>query len=238
MGGMKMKRAQNELLALLQNSKTPAEETVAVIEALVNIWDSPTRTEISRLAKSNRAGLRQLACQVIAHFDRKSDADLIIPLIDDHNADVRQAALWVLGYLRIEKINNQFLTDIVEKKLNDIDPLVAIKAAWVMTLNNQKKGQEAFKSWFRHPSHDVRLMAATHLAACGKYAFPLILEQFKNSNEPYIRMNLALGLLGQRVETQEACQALYDGLQNIKERWTWDEKNHVHALILQQIKIF
>src|SRR5205814_3155722 len=64
LGAMKIKKAQNELLMILQNSKTTAEETEAVIEALVDMWDTATRDEVARLSSSHRAGLRLLACQV------------------------------------------------------------------------------------------------------------------------------------------------------------------------------
>jgi HEAT repeat protein len=236
MGGMKIKRAQNELLALLQNSKTTAEETAAIITTLVDMWDSVTRDEVVRLAQSNRAGLRLLACQVVAHFDMKEDLDLIAPLLDDHNADVRKAALWTVGYLRVKQLKGLPVAIFAEKKLQDIDPLVGIKAAWLLTLNDAAKGQAAFIPWFQHPDRDVRIMAAAHLAACGKYASPLIIDMFKSSSEPYVRMNLALGLIGQRLEPQLACMALYQGLQTVKERWTWDENNQVRALIPSKLR--
>lgn len=235
-GAMKMKKAQDDLMSLLQNSNTTAEETAVVIEALVDMWDSATREGVERLAHSGRAGLRLLACEVVGHFEMKDDIDLIAPLIEDHNADVRKAALWVIGYLRIQELDGKPVIAIAEKKLNDIDPLVGVKAAWVLTLNDPQKGQAAFKPWFKHANRDVRIMAAAHLAACGKYAFPLIVEQFKSSREPYVHMNLAFGLLGQRTETQIACQALYEGLQNVKERWSWDEKNNVRALVSNKLK--
>lgn len=235
-GEMKMKKAQDELLALLQNSQTTAEETVVLIEALVNIWDSATREEINRLVNSKRAGLRLLACQVVAHFDMKDDIDLIAPLIDDHNADVRKAALWVLGNLRIAQLKGEWIVNIAERKLSDIDPLVGIKAAWVITLNDPVKGQAAFKSYFKHKNRDVQILAAAHLAACGKYAFPLILDLFNREHDHYMRMNLALGLLGQNLETNKACQALYEGLLNVKEKWAWNEKNHVRALVPSKLR--
>ena len=236
LGGMKIKKAQKELLMLLQNSKTTAEETTAIIEALVEMWDTGTRDEVARLAQSNRAGLRLLACQFIAHFEMKNDIDLIVPLINDHNADVRKAALWVIGYLRIQQLEGHSVVSIAEKKLADMDPLVGIKAAWVITLNDPEKGQKAFKPWFENANRDVRIMAAAHLAACGKYAFPLIAEQFKQSKDPYVKMNLSFGLLGECTDMQSACWALYEGLQIVKEKWAWDEKSHVRALIPSKLR--
>lgn len=235
-GSMKMRKAHDELMALLQDPKTTAEETAAIIEALIEIWERPNRQGVAALIQGNRAGLRLLGCQVIAHFEMKDDIDLLVPLIDDHHAEVRKNALWVLGYLRIKELNGIPIEKIAQKKLSDIDPLVGVKAAWLITLNDPLNGQKAFVKWFDHQNKDVQVMAAAHLSASGRYAFPLILEQFKNSKNPYVRMNLALGLLGQRSEIQSACQALYEGLGNLKEKWTWDEKSKVRALIPSKIK--
>lgn len=231
LGKMKQKKAQKELLAMLESSKTSAEEMATIIESLVNMYDSINRSEVLRLVKSNRAGLRLLACQMVVHFDRKEDADLMLPLLEDHHVDVRKGALWALGYLRIHSIQGKSLKIIAEKLLRDPNPLVALKAAWLITLNDPQKGLLIFQPFFRHSNREIRILAAAHLSACGPYALPLILEEFELSNEPYVRMNLALGMLGQRVNTPEACQALYEGLIKVNERWCWDEKNHVKALI-------
>lgn len=235
-GAMKIKKAQKELLDILKNPKSTAEESVAAIEALVEMWDTVTREGLGKLASSDRAGLRLLACQVAAHFGMKNDMDLILPLVNDHHAEVRNAALWALGNLRLDKVGGKSIVEIAEKKLDDIDPLVGVKAAWVITLNDPEKGQEVFRKWFKHKDRNIRITAAAHLAACGKYAFPLIIEQFQATQESYVLMNLALGLIGQRQETHKACFALYQGLQNTKERWAWDEKNNVKALVPSKLK--
>lgn len=236
LGGMKLRKAQGELLSLLQNSKIHAEETAVLIEALVNLWEKGTGPEVSRLVRSNRAGLRLLACQVVAHFEMKNEIDLILPLLNDHNAEVRMSALWVLGYLRITHLGEQSVVNLAKEKMKDRDPLVRLKAAWLLTINDPLLGQAEFKKLFKHRERDVRIMTAAHLAACGQYAFPLISEQFQSSKEPYERMNLAFGLLGQRRQTELACQALYEGLQQHTERWAWDEINHVRALVPSKLR--
>ncbi|WP_213156337.1 HEAT repeat domain-containing protein [Neochlamydia sp. AcF65] len=238
LGLMKVKEAKQELLDLLQKTTTTAEETRVVIESLVNLWGVATREDVSRLAKDKRAALRLLACEVIAHGDMKDAIDLIIPLIHDSHAEVRQAALWVIGYLRIQEVKGESLWLLVEKKLEDIDPLVSIKAAWLLTLNGSLKGPEAFIKWLESPKRDVRIIAAANLAACGKYAFPLIEEQFNKSADPYVSINLALGLISQRVEIRKACQVLCQGLTHLKEKWSWDEKNHVRALVPNRLRHF
>lgn len=236
LGRMKMKTVQNDLVLVLQNAKTSAEESAVVVEALVSILDTISRPELERLIKSDRSGLRLLACELMAHFDRKNATDLLIPLLEDHHADVRKAALWTLGYLRVETLQDKPIIEVAKNKLNDIDPEVGLKATWLLTLHDPYQGQNMFKKWLKHPNLEVRITAAAQLVACGKYGFPLIAEEFNKCSEPYVRANLALGLIGQRQNVGGACQSLYECLKNQKDKWSWDEKNHMRALVPNKVK--
>jgi HEAT repeat protein len=48
-------------------------------------------------------------------------------------------------------------------------------------------------------------------------------------------MNLAFGLLGQRIETEAACSALFEGLTEEKKRWMWIE-DEFHTLAPSKLK--
>jgi HEAT repeat protein len=236
LGHMKMRSVQPELMELLQNSKISAEETVAIVQALVHLMDSAARSDIIKLANSSRAGLRLLACQVIAHFDMKNEVDLIAHLCDDHNALVRKEALWLIGYLRIDELKGKRVADIAAEKINDLDADVGLKAAWLMTLHDQQRGQKAFERWLNHPTRDVQIAAAAHLSACGKYGMPLAINHFNKSTDPIVRMNLALGMIGQRMQTENACRSLYDGINRTSERLAFDEDNHVRSLVPSKVR--
>ena len=133
-----------------------------------------------RLAHSDRAGLRLLACQIVQHFELREDVDQIIPLLDDHRADLRAAALHTLGLLRIGHHEGPPLQELFRAKLDDNDPSVAITAAWGLTLSDAEAGQKAFQRWFKNDQKlEVQRMAAAALAATGKYGSGWLNSSFR-----------------------------------------------------------
>ena len=95
-GKMKILEAQPGLVAIVANDKSRAEEKAAAMESLVNLFETSREFEVEQLSKSNRAGLRELACKVVAHVGEPKDIVYVIPLLKDHCADVRCAALQAL----------------------------------------------------------------------------------------------------------------------------------------------
>jgi len=224
LGAMKIAEAQPSLEDILANERNSAEEKAVAIQSLVNLLEDADRAKVQQLAMNPRAGLRLLACQVVFFLDQEQNLDLILPLVNDSLAEVRAAALETIGNFRIIG-QNPAIIDLVASKLNDLDFNVAITAAWVMTLNNPQVGQQAFEPWLQHNNRDVRLLAASALVQCGKYGLPLTSNLFFETGDPYIRMNLGIGLIGQRLHTEQACAALYRGLSEQKERWMWKEES-------------
>lgn len=235
-GSMKLAEARPELVNIIASDQSMAEEKTAAIQSLVELLDTAERDELVRLAKSNRAGLRLLACELIDSFDLVNDSDLLIDLLQDHHADVRTAALHAMGSLCLAAIENRPISDLIERHLNDPDYNVAITAAWALTLNDPERGQKAFQPWLSHESDEVRHFAAGALASTGKYGTGLMLKAFKQSGDQFVRMNLAIGLINQRMETDKACGALYQGLMQSKERWDWNEDGYFKVLVPSKIK--
>ena len=235
-GKMNIHEASVDLISLISHNRTTAEEKMAAISALVNLSDQMDRKQLHGLIQSNRAGLRLLACELMAHFEQVDDLDLLLPLLYDINAEVRANALQTIGFLRAETITGRAVNGIVEKFIFDPDPLVAISAAWVLTINSSNKGLEAFKHLVSHESQETRLLAAAALAATGKYGSFLIQEQFSSNSDKYVKMNLAMGLISQRNETKEACDCLYSTLFQEKEKWMWTEKGLFRALTPSTVK--
>jgi len=234
-GSMRIKSLQPDLVALLSKDSTSAEEKAAAIQSLVILLDTANREEVARLAQCDRAGLRDLACQVVHFFRLERDLDLIIPLVNDHRAEVRESAIKAIAALRVNEYRGQPITEIVEKRLNDLDPHVALMTAKVITLHDQMRGQETFKKLLKHKNKEIRYQAAAALASCGKYGLPLMHEAFYEASDLYIKMNLAIGMLGLRINTDAACQSLYEGL-TTSEKWMWDEESAFKALVPNKAK--
>lgn len=235
-GQLSLEVSRDDLTAIIARQNSSAEEKAAAIEALVAMSDEMERGQIERLMQSNRAGLRLLACELIAHFDQVHDVDLLLPLLCDHHSEVRAKALEVIGQLRIQSIGELSVVDLAAKYIQDSDSLVGVMAAWVMTLNDSQRGLAAFVPFLQHACSEVRHAAAAALAATGKYGIPLALKFFSTSQDPYVRMNLAIGLIGQRQHTMEACHCLYEALNQQKERWMWEEGGFFRVLAPSTIK--
>jgi HEAT repeat protein len=223
-GKLRMDGLKNELKEIIGNPKTLAEEKAAAIIALVSMYDAIERQELQSLARSDRAGLRQLASEVVCHLNQREDLDLIVPLLRDASPDVRISALNTLGLMRIQEVAGVPLIELIDSNLTDSSSSVAITAAWCAILSGSKIGQEKIEKWLDHDKIDYVRQASAALAATGRFGQKLALKKINALNDPYARANLALGLIGQRVQTQECCRILYEAFVNEQETlWMWDE---------------
>lgn len=235
-GVLQIVEAKRELKKIIASDHCHADEKTVAIESLVSLTEGIDKQQMTQLVASNRAGMRILACELISFFDQIEDIDLLFPLIDDPHSDVRAKIFQTLGRLRVATMKENSVIEIAEKACGDPDSTVAVTAAWVLTINRPEKGMLAFKRLLNHPIRDTRYLAAAALAATGKYGLTLTKDAFNQSQDPYVKMNLAIGLIGQRVETKPACDCLFLGLAQHKERWAWDETNNFRVLAPSKAK--
>lgn len=217
-GLLKMKELTPLLQALVQSEKTTIEERHIAITALLEIYDQISLPELMTLARSNRAGLRHLACSIAAHFEMDSAKEEVIRLIQDNNPAVRIAALNAFGLVYEGKEED------LSSVLNDTDPAVAITASWAAFLLDSPLGEASLERWLSDSLPENRRMAAAALAAVGSRGAKLSIKTLKESSDPYVKANIALGLLGQRTEVKLCCDLIYDFLENEKRMWMIDKK--------------
>lgn len=218
-GLLRMQDMRSDLKEIIGNPKTLAEEKVAAILSLLTMYDSIENEELKNLVKSNRAGLRQLACEVVAHLELKESIGEILSLLKDSSPDVRMSALNAVGLLRVGVYPK------IVPLLNDPAPEVAITAAWAAMLAGEKKGEEVLEKWMTDKNPDLRRLASAALAATGKKGIPLSWKIMQESTDPFIRANLALGMIGQREHVGPACDAIYALFSQEKESlWMWDQR--------------
>jgi len=233
-GLMKNNDAKEQLQQIIANDSAEHEEKALAIESLVNIMDSVRREEIENLSNSSRFGFRLLACELVLAQELEKDIDLIMPLLYDPQREVRKAALEVIGTLRIKSFQGRKVSDIVQGLLNDLEPQVRVTAAFVLILNDKLSGQEAFKPFLKSEVKEIRLLAASALAKSGQYGFPLIIQAFNEATDPFVKMNLSFGLIGQREMIEPACNALYLGLIEEHEPFMWVENGIFKYLALSK----
>lgn len=218
-GPMHIAQLENELLAVLENDRALAEERQAAIASLLELKDKVGHSEIQKLVQSNRAALRALAAELIQMHDKKEEAVLVLPLLKDSHAEVRKAALETLGALRVNEVNGAALPVLVTPLLSDSFPEVAITAAWVLMLYNPLYGQEQMNKWLKSNHADERLYAVAALKGAGKYGYPLNLNAFNETEDPFVKLNLAVTLIQEKIDPKLGSEAIYQEVTLHNERF-------------------
>ncbi|MBI2809788.1 MAG: HEAT repeat domain-containing protein [Candidatus Melainabacteria bacterium] len=222
-GMLRMHELKAELKEIIGNPRTLVEEKFSAIVALVSMYDKVEREELLSLVRSDRAGLRQLAAEVITHLNLKKELDLLLPLLKDTSPDVRISALNALALMRVQKIGSVAVPDLLEENLTGTAPEVAITAAYVLILLDEKQGSRCFLKWLKSDNPECRRLASGALAASGKFGVRLALNEIKETKDPYVKVNLAMGLIGQRVQVKVACDVIHKVLEQEKNAlWMWD----------------
>lgn len=213
-GAMQIKQAIPYLYQVIESNRSIAEEKAAAIAALLELEHPLDKNELERCSKCNRAGLRILAAEYISETEKPEYADLLIMLLKDPLAEVRQSALMALGSLRLPDVRA-----LVEPLTADKSSEVAIIASYVLMLSDPALGQEKLKPWFKSEKKEERLFAATLLSAAGKYGFPLTFQAFLETKDPFVKLNLAKTLVLQKVHEKEGTEALYQLVCDNSEKW-------------------
>lgn len=225
-GVLRMKSLAAKLQSFITSEKSTFEERGAAIEALVHIYDQIEETELRKLATSNRAGLRHLACVLASHFQILEAKEEILRLLKDSHPDVRIAALNAFGMFYRKQISLEEGKEALEPILKDVDPSVAITAAWAAILIEPSFGEPYMERWLSDSLPENRRFASAALAATGGRSVGLAQKILKESSDPYVRANVAEGLLGQRVEVEACCDLLYEFLQTEKRMWMRDQRRN------------
>lgn len=226
-GALRMKSMRGVLKEIIANRKTLAEEKATAILALVQIYDSVRPEDLRHLLTSDRAGLRQLGCELVSYFNLQEQAKDLLPLLSDTSPDVRGHVLQTLGLLK---------TPVAEEKLrslmHDSSPSVAIVASWVAALQGLEEGPQALVTGLHHLHPQWRLEAAAALTRCGKNGLNLAAQALEESDDSLVKMNLALGLIGQRVYLEKAAEVLYEMFDKEPEKLLmWDESAQFRMLV-------
>jgi HEAT repeat protein len=219
-GSMKIKELSPGLETIIASDRSSAEEKALAIHSLVQLLDEIKGAEMARLASSDRAGLRLLACRAAAHFRLERDVDLLLISANDNHSSVRAAAIQALGLIRPLGEKSLKLVQLAKEKIEDPDFKVALSAAWLLTLYSPVEGKEAIAPYLDHDRQEVRLLAAAALKSTGKYGVELAARRLSSHSDPLVRLNLALGLMPLRVSVDEAGQVIHDVLALKKENWS------------------
>ena len=225
-GTLRMKEMASQLQAILATEKNTFEEREVAIEALLAIYDSITLDELKKLAASNRAPMRHLACNAAAHFRLKEAQDVIVCLAADPHPHVRIAALNAIGLVYLEGMPPEQAHIILQKGIEDSNPAVAITAAWALAIIDPAASEPVFLRYLQSDLAENRRLAAGALSATGNRCAALAQRILSESQDPYVRVNVAMGLIGQRLDVKRCCDTIYDFLTSEKRMWMWDNRTN------------
>ena len=222
-GALKLKYLYADLIEIVEDKRSSALERAAAVSSILEISDRLERPQLEKLVLDRRAGLRLLACESIVKFEMHEYADLLFRLINDSSPQVAAAALRAVGLLRIEGHGGYSVVDFVAPLAQTLDSTVGITASWVLLLHDKQKAEAAFSHWIFHEKPQVRCFAAAAIAASGAYGVHSAMMFLDKTTDQYVRANLAMGLIGQRVNSELACSILDDLLSNSNDKWMQDE---------------
>ena len=223
-GALRIKSLSERLQEILASEKNTYEERRLAAEALVRITDKISLPEFLILAKNNRAGMRHLACMLASHFRLEEAREELIGLASDSHPDVRIGALNAIGLLYPS--DSSLSTFFAEKAEEDTNPAVSITAAWGLSLTNPKESEKHFRRWLQDRLPDNRRLAAGALSATGSRGSDLAEQILEESKDPYVRINLAIGLIGQRKKVSRCAEIIYNFLTEEKKMWMWDDRTN------------
>jgi len=223
-GKLQLTEAHEILLQIMEDRHASAEERALAIRATLEITQQTDSKQLYRLAADPRAALRQLAAEMVAKFEMRDQIPLLLQLTHDPQPEVAASALHTLGLLRIHRFQNRNLVEEFKTLTTTADPLIGVTASWVVLLHDVPAGMQAFERWIMHEKEDVRAMAAAAISSAGPYGVDAALKFVRQTQDPYVQLNLTRVLIGQRVCSEEACALLDRLLREHQERWMEGEQ--------------
>lgn len=207
-GQLKLVEGNEVLKEIILSSKATAEEKYTAMTALVMMSEEISVAQLKQLIVSQRAGMRELACQLVAHLQAHEHAELLIPLLSDSSPSVRQSALNCFGLLATEKALSENAKKAIANSLKDVSAEVAITGAWVMAILEDEQGMKLLGEWLKHSSSEHRRLAAASISKLGSRGVALAKEAIKTADDHFVAVSLAMALIGQRQEVAFACETI------------------------------
>ncbi len=225
-GALRMTSMRGALKEMIADRKTLVEEKATAIIALVQMYDNVRTEDLQQLLKSDRAGLRQLGCELVSYFDLQDQVKDLMPLLQDASPDVRSHVLHTLGLLKARVPETK-----LRPLMHDSSPQVAITACCVAALQGMEEGAEELKGWLHDIHPRWRIEAAVALTRCGEQGLKRAQQEMNQHDDPFVKANLALGLIGQRIDVDKAAEVIYEVFDQQKDPLLmWDESSHSRAL--------
>lgn len=188
-------------------------DRVSFILTLLDGKEKVTREELKELTESEQMIERLIACYVYSYFSHKDDLDLLKPLLNDSNHDVRLQAITSLGHLRISQIGDEKLKDILLAQIEKGTTEIALLSSWACIMANDPLEDYPLRDFLYHSNPKIRLQAASLIGYSLPHTQAIAEEFFETHTDPFVRLNLSISMLVQRVKVKEASDQVFEFLQ-------------------------
>lgn len=221
LGNMRSQAAIAFLQKILEEETTSIEQKMAAIHSLVKILPTIDESFLKPMKESPSVFLRILACTLITQYHLTESAHLLTSLLADSNHGVRTAALEAVGIVASQDQFQNTFYESVYALTTHVDYRQSIRANWVLAVKGSTAEAHFAKArlerFLHHTNQEARLLAAAALRL-----IPLDTD-YLNADDPYVLLNICIGLIYQRKEVFFAANKLEEAMELIQERISWHE---------------
>ena len=223
-GKLRMKELKGDLERLASSDKASFEERTAAIEALIHFHDKILPFELKTLLQSDKIIHKIVGLKLAPMADFEIGIEEILPLLDDSFYEVRQTALHTLGLLYyFDEDQHEELEEVAKKYLEDKSSKVRIVALWLKTLIEPAETEQVWLEFLLSNKEEERQLASALITSLGTKALSALKRAFYKTEDPILKVNLAIGLVKQRQEMGRASQAILEALHQKNSLWMWKE---------------
>lgn len=224
------------LKEVIASDRTSMEEKAIALESLLSLTDTVDENELLHLLKSNRAGLRYLASEVISYLKLEGYELSLLELLKDPNPNVKMMALNTFSTIGIKNHKVEVLSKL-EELAQDPDSYVAMTACGVLMYYNKELAKAILTDFVFHENPAFRRFASSVIAQSGGEGERLGVLLLDSSSDPFVKANLSLGLLGHAKDKQKLCKSLAEFLQTYTNKIMLDKSRNPHYSILAPSEI-
>ena len=223
-GQMRLSESIPFLKDLVSNRSASSEEKSAAIYALICMDDNISDLEVDALLQDRRSWMREYGIAVIDHLFKEDKIETALPLLKDPSPRVRSRLLAFLGTLDLKKALCTQIETYLPLLLEDSHPKVATLAAWLQLKIDGQNGEELLLKKVLCEDVVLSRFAASVVCASGRFMTHTLKQLFNQVTDSYVKANLAIGMLKQKVEIPFAIDYLKKFFLENREKIMWKEE--------------
>jgi HEAT repeat protein len=212
LGRFGLKEATPLLKEMVANPRSTLEERSVAAEALITLYEKLEDQELNNFFQSKRAGLRYLACEIVSYLNLREKSEQVSALLTDTSPDVKMGALNTLSVVGLDPSTKDKVITLVEALAQDTHSHVAMTACRLLMFYKPQIAGPLLEKWIHHENADLRRMAACAVALSGPEGRKLGLRLLSSVEDPFVKVNLAYGMLGQEQQEPLLCKHLAEFL--------------------------